>query len=146
MTYYQVRMAKPDEVGLALNLDAELFPDWCESADRPGAVWWLARDPGGDVVAYAAAAIYTSGTESALLLTRAGVHRFHRGHGLQRRLIEARVRHAGRLALPCVWTYTHKDNHASSNNLIRSGFTLWTPAHWGGRLPGRDFLFWKRKL
>lgn len=57
-------------------------------------------------------------------LTMAGVHRRHRGHGLQRRLIRARVNLARRLGLRAVRTFTHESNHYSMNNLIRCGFRV----------------------
>ena len=80
---------------------------------------------------------------------RAGVRPDARGQGLQRRLIRARVAYAKREGFPEVWTYTSNYNVASSNNLIREGFTLWAPGSWGGSSTpmrpsgGYAWLYWR---
>ncbi len=79
----------------------------------------------------------------AAYFDRAGVAPYARGRGLQRQLIRARERwcrgHGIRLGI----TYTVPNNCPSSNNLIRCGWRLYTPAHaWGGR----DSLYWRREF
>lgn len=64
-------------------------------------------------------------------MCRAGVLREHRGHGLQRRLIKARIRKARALGWSYLITTTY-DNPQSANNLIKMGFKMYTPAdRWG---------------
>ena len=64
------------------------------------------------------------------------------GHGLQLRLINARLRKAKELGW--AWCITDTtDNPASANSLINAGFKLYTPANpWGFARA----LYWKRKL
>jgi GNAT superfamily N-acetyltransferase len=69
--------------------------------------------------------------EGVALLSRAGVLPSHRGHGLQRDLIAARVARAREIGKEEVWTTTY-DNPQSGNNLIAMGFRLFVPPYrWG---------------
>lgn len=63
----------------------------------------------------------------AMFLSLAGVLPDARGQGWHKRFIQARVRHAKRLGYPRVITYTSPENLRSANNLIESGFRLYTP-------------------
>lgn len=109
--------------------------------------WWIGRDERGVAVCFAGARVYRAHDEHALLLTSAGVIPSARGKGLQRRLIAARLRYAQQLAIPYVWTYTATSNRPSSNNLIRSGFTLWKPTTWAGESTDSDaWLYWSKRL
>jgi GNAT superfamily N-acetyltransferase len=109
-------------------------PDWGRGD------WWLVFDPAGVPVAFAGG--YRSVT-GWYYLCRAGVLPRARGKGLQRRLIHARLRQGRKLGLPYAFTYTVFDNLESSNNLIRTGFRLYTPRwRWGGKRS----LYWRRPL
>lgn len=57
-------------------------------------------------------------------LERSAVEREYRGRGIQRRLIETRLRMARRIGARRVLTYTHRNNWPSANNLIDRGFRL----------------------
>jgi GNAT superfamily N-acetyltransferase len=59
-------------------------------------------------------------------LVRAGVLKEHRGSGLQRRLIDARIAKARALKMRKLCTSTY-DNSVSSNNLISAGFRMYNP-------------------
>ena len=102
--------------------------------------WWLATLDG---IPAAFAGYQPSRTEdSAVYLCRAGVLPDHRGHGLQRRLIDARTRAAAREGQRVAITTTF-DNPPSSNNLIRAGFLMYEPdAPWG--IDGT--CYWRRAL
>lgn len=101
---------------------------------------WVIQDR-GEIVAYAAS------KPSELLpgyvyLSRCGVIESHRGRGLQRRLIRARLRAARRDGLIGAYTYTVLDNPPSANSLISEGFRLFDPGE-GWR---RDVLWWRKAL
>ena len=101
--------------------------------------WWLAmngREPVG----------FCGITPSAYLpktgyLKRAAVRQGFRGHGLQRRMLTVRERHARRLGYHTLYTDTATFNVRSSNNLFRAGFVLFRPDPiWNGE----DFLYWRK--
>lgn len=75
-------------------------------------------------------------------LCRAGVLPSHRGHGLQKKLIRARVKKARQLGWNWLVTDTY-ENPASSNSLIATGFKLFDPTKpWGAN----KTLYWRLKL
>jgi GNAT superfamily N-acetyltransferase len=75
-------------------------------------------------------------------LCRAGVLLSHRGQGVQKRLIRARVRQARALGWNWLITDTY-ENPASSNSLISTGFKLFEPSKpWGAN----GTLYWRLKL
>jgi GNAT superfamily N-acetyltransferase len=117
-------------------LDAECFPEDTPYPKRK-ALWWVLRAPGVGPVAFAGLRHWPA--DNFGFLCRAGVIASHRGQGLQQRLIRARVRHARRAGWAGVYTYTSPENVASGNNLIKCGFSLWTPSYaWGGE----DMVYW----
>lgn len=60
-------------------------------------------------------------------LALSGVLPKYRGHGIQKRLIDARLRLARRFKEKCVVTYTIHGNCPSANSLIARGFRLYVP-------------------
>ena len=60
-------------------------------------------------------------------LTRAGVVPKHRRKGIQRKLIQARIRWAKRNNVDVLVTYTRLDNFASMSNLLKCGFKFHAP-------------------
>lgn len=75
-------------------------------------------------------------------LCRAGVLSSHRGHGLQKKLIRARVKKARQLGWNWLVTDTY-ENPASSNSLIATGFKMFDPTKpWGAN----NTLYWRLKL
>lgn len=106
-----------------------LFPD-DDLVDPVKGFWWLAFSSKGHPVAFAGLTQVPSWT-SAGFLCRAGVLADHRGQGLQRRLIRARVNKAKRIGLTHVISTTY-DNPRSANNLVAEGFHLYQPeSPWG---------------
>jgi L-amino acid N-acyltransferase YncA len=75
-------------------------------------------------------------------MCRAGVIRNFQGHGLQKRLIQARIRKAR--ALNWEWLLTDTtDNPASANSLIAMGFKLYEPkAPWANK----NSLYWRLNI
>ena len=74
---------------------------------------------------------------------RAWVGSKHRGMGIHKLLIKKRITEARRKKLKCVVTFTLIDNCASSNNLFRMGFKLYSPAHPYVKEP---VLYFKKEL
>jgi GNAT superfamily N-acetyltransferase len=75
-------------------------------------------------------------------LCRAGVLPSHRGQGVQKRLIRARIRQARALGWEWLITDTYQ-NPASANSLIATGFKMYEPSQpWGAR----ETLYWRLKL
>lgn len=86
--------------------------------------WWVAFDDDiGDLVGFSL--LIPSDTRKRTgYLALAGVLPAHRGHGLQLRLIKARLAHARRLGMVACVTET-TDNPPSANNLIRAGMMIY---------------------
>jgi GNAT superfamily N-acetyltransferase len=123
-----------------LKLQSDLFPDDELVDPLHGGEWWLAVH--GQAVAGFAGYVESRSIPGAVYLCRAGVRPEYRGAGLQRRLIQARLRHAKASGAPLALTTTF-DNPASANNLIRTGFHMYTPDDpWG--VDGT--CYWKKNL
>jgi hypothetical protein len=103
--------------------------------------WWIVYAECGKPVAFAGLVRSIRWTDTGYLC-RAGVVDGFTGHGLQLRMIKARLRKAKELGW--AWCITDTtDNPASSNSLINAGFKLYTPANpWGFARA----LYWKRKI
>lgn len=116
---YRVRQMRPSEKDETHLLMDELgfAGDWFPVHRTFVALW------DGEVVGFGV--IERRGRTGTL--TMAGVRRDHRGRGLQRRLIRARLRWARQKGLTRVTTYVHRGNWRSMNNLIRCGFLVRRP-------------------
>ena len=90
--------------------------------------WWVILDK-NKIIAYCGC-LYSQGI---CIFVRAWVDKKYRGKGLQKRLINVRMRGAKRNFCYTVITYTTPDNYASANNLIRRGFKMYNPEYqYGG--------------
>lgn len=98
---------------------------------------WVCHDETDTPVAFCSARECGSGL---VFLSRAGVLPIANGHGLQRRMIQARVQWSRDVGARAVITYTHYDNHASIANLLRCGFVFYTPRY---RWAGDAHYFWR---
>lgn len=134
-----LRIERTEVHDLVRGLDRIIFPG-DDPPDIEGSRWWLVWDR-DTPVAFAGARMLSG--EPILMLERCGVLPSHRGHGLQLRLIRARMRWAYEARADAAITYTHPGNPASGNSLIRAGFTLYTPS-WAWA--GPHFLYWRRDL
>lgn len=104
------------------------FPHDVHEDYREG-TWWIVRD-NGHPVGFAGMRPARSWPHAAYF-SRAGVLPSHRGLGLQRRLIQARVVAARRQGFTCCITTTF-ENPVSANNLALAGFAPYLPeAPWG---------------
>jgi GNAT superfamily N-acetyltransferase len=130
---YKVR--RTTDLDMVRALDLATFPN-DERVATDSAAWWILTCE-GKPVGFAGARL----ANGMAYLCRAGVLPEHRGKGLQRRLIRARVRWAMASDAFACYTYTVTTNHRSANNLIRCGFLLYEP---NARWAGESLYFWKR--
>lgn len=103
--------------------------------------WWITYDALNLPCAFAGLVSSVRWLDTGYLC-RSGVLPSHRGQGLQKRLIRARVRQARALGWKWLITDTH-ENPASANSLIACGFKLFEPTKpWGAK----QTLYWRLNL
>ena len=121
-------------------LQKKILPE--DSPDQPDrGHWWVAYAEDGKPVGFAGLVRSITWTDIGYLC-RSGVLDGFTGHGLQKRLILARIRKAKELGWNWLITDT-TDNPASSNSLINCGFKLYDPRNpWSFK----NALYWKRKI
>ncbi len=138
----EFRIRRCTNLAIIQRLDADIFveDETLEQATLRDSVWWVAYHE-GKPVAYGGVQPVDDGY--GVYLSRCGVLKDYRGHGLQRRLIRVRLRHAKSIGAKAAITYTALFNSASSNNLIRCGFMLYR-SEWAWA--GAQFLYWRLML
>lgn len=116
-------LRRTDDLGAVRKLHEVVMPgdDWVGDDHT----FWIARDPIGKPVGFCSA-IYRP-ERGYVYLSRAGVIKTARGHGLQRRMIRARVAWARRQGASEVLTYTILKNYSSFPNLLKCGFQFYSP-------------------
>jgi GNAT superfamily N-acetyltransferase len=103
--------------------------------------WWIVYDSFNVPCAFAGL-VCSSRFTNVGYLCRAGVLPSHRGQGIQKRLIRARIRQARALGWDWLITDTYQ-NPASANSLIATGFKIYEPSQpWGAG----ETLYWRLKL
>jgi GNAT superfamily N-acetyltransferase len=103
--------------------------------------WWVVYDALNLPCAFAGLIPSVRWTDTGYLC-RAGVLSSHRGQGVQKRLIRARIRQARALGWEWLITDTYQ-NPASANSLIATGFKMYEPSQpWGAK----ETLYWRLKL
>lgn len=106
-------------------LEAKVMPeDLPVDSDH---TFWLVRDGDGLPVGFCSA-VYRPQLDY-VFLSRAAIDPSVQGHGLQRRMIRARVAWARAQGASRVITYTLLKNYASMVNLLREGFRFYHPDH-----------------
>ena len=103
--------------------------------------WWIVYDAHNLPCAFAGLVSSVRWLDTGYLC-RAGVLPSHRGQGVQKRLIRARIRQARALGWSWLITDTYQ-NPASSNSLIATGFKLFEPTKPWGAI---QTLYWRLKL
>jgi GNAT superfamily N-acetyltransferase len=103
--------------------------------------WYVAYTHDGEAVGFAGV-VPSARWSDTMYLCRAGVVLAHRGRGLQKKLIKARIRKAKALGMNWIITDTN-ENPASANSLIATGFKMFEPSKpWGLKTA----LYWKYKI
>lgn len=136
---FKIRPATPSM--LLTILDQEIFPeDSVYNKRTPGTKWWTICK-GNYAVGFCGVRLMTS--DGYAILTRAGLKDSARGKGLQCRMIRVREAYARKAGMKLMITYVHPENLASANNLIRCGYTLYTPQYYWGF---KDALYFRKDL
>lgn len=126
-----------------LALDRLLF-EGDYPVDPKGCWWWMVRDKHGKAVAFAGLRACTHKVNQGLAyMIRVGVRSKHRGQGIQKKFIRARVALAKRKGFTEVVTYVLNWNLASANSLIACGFRLYDPAT---KYAGEKALYFRKRL
>lgn len=136
----KVNLKDPSIVTLICYLQKKILP--ADSIFKPDrGYWWIVYTDQGKPIAFAGIVKSTKWTDTGYLC-RAGVMDGFTGHGLQKKLIFARLRQARRLGWNWVITDT-TNNPASSNSLIHAGFKIYKP-----RSPWslRNAIYWRYKV
>ena len=125
---------------LLIHLQRKILP-----ADAPHDVtvghWWIAYDEEKKPVGFAGIVRSISWYDCGYLC-RAGVMDGYTGHGLQKKLINVRIRQARKLNWK--WAITDTTNNpASANSLINAGFKIYKPTKpWSFR----NAIYWRKRL
>jgi len=105
--------------------------------------WWIVWD-GADYAGFCGINPPVHAGRPAYLV-RAGVLPEHRGQGLQKRLIEVRLRYAKKMGWSEAVTYTLCNNAPSANSLIAKGFKVYIPkVPWASDKD--NVIYWKKVL
>lgn len=123
-----------------VRMDADCFGAEAPALSHNRGAWWVLKDGKKSVAFCGIEPSYR--TELGGYLSRAGVLRSHRGHGIQKQLIRTRVDYARTQG----WTQVVSDtceNPASSNSLISCGFRIFAPENpWSFK----HAIYWKKFL
>ncbi len=131
-----------DEAPVIISMDAALFD--AVDAPFPGGAgfWWLVYDEYYSLPIGYANLRRSHKWADCGFLARAGLLPEARGHGVQKRLIRARIAKARRIGWSYLITNTYR-NPASVNSLIACGFKAYIPTY---KWAGADAQYWRRKI
>ena len=136
----KVDIRNSSHVSVIKHLQKEILPS--DNLYKPDhGHWWVAYTEAEKPVAFGGLVRSMVWTDTGYLC-RSGVLDEYTGHGLQKRLIQARIKQAQKLGWNWVITDT-TDNPASANSLINSGFKIYTP---GNPWSFRNAIYWKYKI
>ena len=139
-TIRQVDTTKPEIIKTLKGLHKHCLPA-DEYPDFSTGYWWVVYDRNGSPVAFAGLVPSARWIDCGYF-SRCGVVSYHRGKGLQRRLIRARIAKGKQVGYEYIFSDTH-DNVPSVNNLIECGFRLYDPVTPYGE---DKTLYWRLKL
>ena len=133
----KVDIRNSSHVSVIKHLQKEILPS--DNLYKPDhGHWWVAYTEAEKPVAFGGLVRSMVWTDTGYLC-RSGVLDEYTGHGLQKRLIQARIKQAKKLG----WNWVTTDNPASANSLINSGFKIYTP---GNPWSFRNAIYWKYKI
>lgn len=101
--------------------------------------WWVILDKYGNIISYCGCLF----TQGICIFVRAWVDKRYRGKGIQKKLINVRIKAAKRYDCHTAITYTTPDNYGSMNNLISRGFRLYAPEYQYG---GKEMIYFIKYL
>lgn len=127
----------------------ELNKEAWEWLPIPATYWWIVRNEDGKEVGHTAIRLInpkfdkTLNDKSVVFMGPTFIGPECRGHGLQRKLLQVREQFAIACGCKLAITSTVRDNYASANNLIKSGYYL-SPPLLKGYHP--DDLWWRKEI
>lgn len=131
------RVRRTVDAGLIAELQKK-YLDNCPQYPANDSFWWVVEH-GFKVIGFAG---YTPCKNGEVYMCRAAIDPNHRGRGLHKRLIRARLTHAKKNGWKKAVTDT-RFNPASANNLIACGFKMYAPDEpWSFK----DSCYWYRHL
>lgn len=141
---YKIREISSDAALMVVRvLHDRCFGDEAPVPDLTLGWWWLAWEKDHlDPIGFAGMVRSRQYPLTMAYLIRAGVMPAHRGHDLHSRLIKARELKAKKMGVTCLVTDTFGAN-ASSNNLAKAGFKLYTPET---RWAFKQSLYWRKAI
>ena len=141
MTRYALRRAIAEDERSIAHLHKSAIGDDNVPSLAVGA-WWIAETDAGAFAGFCGIHPSVQSWRAGYLI-RAAVHPDHRGNGLQKRMIRARLSYARRAGWTRAVTYTLADNAPSANSLIACGFRVFVPRYeWAGS----SVIYWLRTL
>lgn len=135
---YRITVRQTKDIEVIKELHREILPG-DEFYERDTNRYWLAFCDG----VLAGFCIATVLQDRIVFLSRSGVLPEFRGLGIQKRMIQIRLWFARKIKSPAAITYTMKDNHASSNNLVKCDFRLYDPEY---PYAGPNVLYWIKMI
>ena len=129
---------KTNDLELIKKLQLQILPtdEVYEHKDMVCWIAWHKEEPVGFC-------ILTNMGKSIAYLSRSGVLKEYRGHGLQRRMIRVRESYAKKQNFTKIITYTKIYNIKSSHNLQKCNFWLYRPEY---EYADKDCLYWIKEL
>lgn len=127
-SYY---LRKTSDIDTVKDLHKICFPE-DEWYSHKGNTYWLLKNKNKRPIGFCVA---TDIGDGIIFLSRAGIIPEYQGRGLQRRMINTRIRYAQNNGYNSVITYVSIENVASAKNLLKCGFELYRPdwdyaGHW----------------
>lgn len=119
-----------------IKLDKSIF--FADNEFKYNREWWVIEH-NGKIIAYCGCSF----KDGICILVRAWVDKKYRGKGLQKRMIDCRIRSAKANKCTYVVTYTMPHNVYSANNLFIKGFRLYHPAY---QYVGDGVLYFRKKI
>lgn len=127
---------------LIRRLQKRILPSDIPLEPSADTAWWIAYD-GEKAIGFASITRDSEPEGDFGHLSRSGVDKAYRGHGLQKRLIRSRLAYARRKGWPVVCSDTAWWNAPSSNSLIACGFKTFRPANpW----MADGAIYWRKRM
>lgn len=111
----------------------------CNNEFKDNREWWVLLDKRKQIVAYCGAGY----SADFSYFVRAWVGLKYRGKGLQKRMINMRIKAAKVRKCNTAITYITMDNAPSGNSLINCGFKMYHP-EWA--YAGKDMIYFQKKI
>lgn len=140
----KLRTAQVEDLEEQRELYEQFMPGDLWIGDEHGHTFWATKD--GDHTVAMCSAVYRP-QKGYVYFSSAGVDPRYRGLGLQRKLIQTRLRWARRQGAIYVVTYARTSNYPSVMNLLKCGFRFnKEPRGWAGVEDSAYYFYFEREL